>query len=104
MLIKIKKSLILGALVIVPAIGCRGHHHHGSNWATQMASNTTYAAPEPTSSDTVAAADEWVCPMHRSVRLSDRGKCSICGMELVRLGDLSREEESASGSGCPHCG
>jgi len=103
MLIEVKKLLILGALVIVPAIGCRGHHPHGLSWAAQMASNTTYAAPESTPGDTVAA-DEWVCPMHRSVRLSDEGKCSICGMDLVRLGDLSHAEESSSGSGCPHCG
>jgi hypothetical protein len=104
MLLKIKMSLVLVALVIVPAIGCRGHHPHGLSWPTPLASNTTYAAPVSTPSDTVAADDEWVCPMHRSVKLSDQGKCSTCGMDLVRLGDLSHAKQSSSGSGCPHCG
>ncbi len=100
----INKLLIVGVLCLVPTIGCKSTRRNDSSWANEMASNTTYAAPQPASSHTLPAADadEWVCPMHPSVKQSQPGKCSICGMNLVRSGGRSSADDSASGSGNSH--
>ena len=120
MLTRINGLVIVGALFVVSVVGCKSAQHHESNWANEVASNTVYEAPEPTSSYTLPAADEWVCPMHPRVKQSEPGKCSICGMDLVRSDDLQSGEQSSShsghshssgsegshssGSGCGHCG
>jgi len=104
MLTTINKLLIVGLLFLVPAIGCKSSQHHDSGWANEMALNTTYATPQPRSNHTLPAAadDEWVCPMHPSFRQSEPGKCSICGMDLVRSGGPTSANDSASGSGHSH--
>ncbi|OHB84079.1 MAG: hypothetical protein A2V98_10620 [Planctomycetes bacterium RBG_16_64_12] len=102
MFTRIDKWLILGALLVVCASGCRGPRHRKEGWAEEMASKTTYAAPESTGDYTLPAADQWVCPMHPRIIESKPGKCSICGMDLVRSDDVSRAEEPASGSGHSH--
>ena len=119
MLTEINELLIAGVLFLVPTIGCKSTQRDESSWANEMASNTTYAAPQPTSSYTLPAADEWVCSMHPSFRRSEPGKCSICGMDLVRSGGPSSANDPGSGSehsshssgsghsgssGCGHCG
>ncbi len=119
MLTKIDKLLIVGVLCLPPTIGCRSAQHHDSSWAHEMASSTTYATSQPTSSHTIPVADdEWVCPMHPSFKQSEPGKCSICGMDLVRTDSQSSVTDPASGpkhsrssgsghsgkSGCGHCG
>ena len=112
MLTKINKLLIVGVLFLVPTIGCKSTQRNDPSWANEMASNTTYAAPQPTSSHTLPAAadDEWVCPMHPSFRLSEPGKCSICGMDLVRsdgpssANDPASESEHSHSSGSGHSG
>lgn len=105
------KLLIVGVLFLVPTIGCKSTHSHDSSWGNEMASNAAYAAPQPTSSYAPpAAAAEWVCPMHPSIRQSQPGKCSICGMGLVRSGGPSNANGPPSGSGhsgssgCSSCG
>jgi hypothetical protein len=90
------------ALFVASLLGCTGPQHRTSNYATEMASHTTYAAPESTSSYTLPAADEWVCPMHPQVKQSEPGKCPICGMYLERSDKLSRTGGSSSGSGHSH--
>ena len=107
MLTKINKLLIVGVLCLLPTIGCKSTKHNDLSWANEMASNTTYAAPQETSSRTLPVAadddeDEWVCPMHPSVKQSQPGKCSICGMDLVRSGGTSSANDPASGSGHSH--
>lgn len=102
MLNRINRWLIFGALFALSTIGCRGPHHRSASWADDMASNATYAAPESTAGYTLPAADQWVCPMHPRVIESGPGKCSICGMDLVRSDEVSRAEEPASGSGHSH--
>lgn len=102
MLIRINKLLILGALLVGFVIGCRSPQHHESSWANEMAANTTYDTPESRSNHTVPAAEEWVCPMHPRFKLSHPGKCSICGMDLVRSSKLSDAEKASSGSGHSH--
>ena len=99
MLTKINGLLIVGALFVVCVIGCKSANHHESNWANEMASNTVYPPPELTPSYTLPAANEWVCPMHPQVKQPEPGKCSICGMDLVRSDNLSRMGGSSSGSG-----
>ncbi len=108
MFTKINKLLIVGVLCLVPTIGCKSSAQRNDlSWANEMASNTTYATPQPTSSQIrPAVADddavEWVCPMHPSIKQSQPGECSICGMDLVRAGGTSGENDPASGSGHSH--
>ena len=103
MLTKINKLLIVGALCLVPTMGCKGTQHHGSSWGNEMASNVTYDAPQPTSSHTPPAAhDEWICSMHPTFRQTEPGVCSICGMDLVRSGGPSSANDPASESGDSH--
>lgn len=118
MLTKINKLPIVGVLFLLSAIGCKSAQRHDVSWAKEMASNTTYAAPQPTSSYTLPSANEWVCPMHPRMIQTEPGKCSICGMDLVRSDDLSSASNPASesghshssgsghsgSSGCGHCG
>jgi hypothetical protein len=118
MFTKINTLLIVGFLFLVPPSGCKSTQRHDSSWAYEKAANTTYPEPPPRSSHTQPADDEWVCPMHPSFRQSEPGKCSICGMYLVRSGDLSSATGRACGSahshssgsghsgstGCGHCG
>ena len=102
MLTKINKLLIVGALCLVPTIGCKGPQRHDSNWGDEMASNVTYDAPQTASSHTLPVAEEWICPMHPTFKQSEPGKCSICGMDLVRSGGPSGANDPASGSGDSH--
>ena len=104
MLTKINKLLIVGVLCLVPTIGCKSSAQRNDlSWANEMASSTTYATPPPTSSQIrPAAADEWVCPMHPSIKQSQPGECSICAMDLVRAGGPSSANDPVSGSGLSH--
>ena len=99
---RINGLLILGVVLVVPLMGCKSAHRGTSNYASEMASQTTYAAPDSTSSYTLPAADEWVCPMHPQIKQSEAGKCPICGMYLERSDNLSRTGGSSSESGHSH--
>ncbi len=103
MLTNINSLLIVGGLFLVPMIGCKSPQTHEPDWAEQMASNTTYATPQSTSiSSLPAPEDEWVCPMHPTFKQSEPGRCSICGMDLVRSDDRSSANDRASESGQSH--
>ena len=102
MLTRKSRLLIVGALLIVSVAGCKSGPRHESNWAHELASNTPLPPPEPTSSYSRPAADEWVCPMHPRVKQPEPGTCSICGMDLVHSDSLSDTRESSSGSGHLH--
>ena len=118
MLTNIKKSPVVGVLFLLSAIGCKSAQRQEVSWAEEMASKTIYASPQPTSSYTLPSVNEWVCPMHPRMIQAEPGKCSICGMDLVRSDDLSsasapyagsaHSHSSGSGhsgsSGCGHCG
>ncbi len=102
MLTEINKLLIVGALCLVPTIGCKGTQRHDTSWGNEMASKVTYDAPQTASSHTLPVAEEWICSMHPTFRQSEPGKCSICGMDLVRSGGPSGANDPASGSGDSH--
>lgn len=99
---RINGLLIAGVLFVVSVIGCKSPQHRTSNYASEMASQTTYGAPDSTSSYILPAPGEWVCPMHPQVKQTESGKCPICGMYLERSENLSRSRESSSGSGSSH--
>jgi len=99
---EIARLLIAGVLLLVPVVGCNSTQRHESDWADEMAANVTYGAPQPTSTSAEPAAGEWVCPMHPSFKQFEPGKCSICGMGLVRSDGRSSASSSDSGSGHSH--
>lgn len=45
-----------------------------------------------TASHEHSGSEIWTCSMHPSVRQSEPGKCPICGMDLIPLGDDSAED------------
>lgn len=109
MLAKINKLLIVGVLCLAPTMGCKSDQRQEPIWTSEMASSPTYALPQPvynvsqtTPSRTLPAAVEWTCPMHPRFRQSVPGKCSMCGMDLVRSDYRSSANNSASGSRNSH--
>ena len=44
------------------------------------------------------AATVWTCSMHPQIRLDHPGKCPICGMDLIPVGQLDKREASFSES------
>ena len=49
-----------------------------------------------------AKAGQWVCPMHPQVRQSEPGKCSMCGMDLIRSSESSGADQRSSESEHSH--
>lgn len=46
----------------------------------------------PQLADGTAAAGVWTCSMHPQIRQPQPGRCPICGMELVPVGQLAQEQ------------
>jgi hypothetical protein len=116
---ELSSLLMVGFVLVLPSMGCKSAPRHESDWAYDMASNMTYPAARPAPNRPRPAGDEeWVCPMHPSIRQSEPGTCSICGMDLVLADGPPDESRSAShsehshgsgsshsgSSGCGHCG
>ena len=99
----IRRLAILGALFLMPMIGCRSSDHHAASYPAQASSMPDYASVElPPPGYDPGTADEWTCPMHPRFKSPEPGKCSICGMDLVRQGDSSPAERRSSESGHSH--
>jgi len=102
MLCRISRLAMLALLVVIPVVGCRKTQPTPATYPpmgfTPMPSTDIYPPP----GGAPAAADQWVCPMHPTFRLSQPGKCSICGMDLVHSSELSAAQESSSGSERSH--
>ncbi|MGE0587718.1 MAG: efflux RND transporter periplasmic adaptor subunit [Cyclobacteriaceae bacterium] len=74
-----KYALIITALIIGVIVG----------WVT----NSFTRQPITTSShQSINTSEVWTCSMHPSVRQSESGKCPICGMDLIPLGDEAGED------------
>ncbi|MEX2113854.1 MAG: efflux RND transporter periplasmic adaptor subunit [Pirellulales bacterium] len=43
-----------------------------------------------------AQGEVWTCSMHPQIRLSEPGRCPICGMELITVGQLTAEQARMS--------
>lgn len=99
---KVTHLFILAVLIVAPASGCKSSRHHEPSWAENMAANTKYSTQQSTPSYNPPMADEWVCPMHRSYKRPEPGKCSICQMDLVRSSELPAEGQPSSNSGHSH--
>ena len=97
MLGKVLSSVTIGLLVVMP-VGCKSAKPKPPVYPPV---NFT---PTPTSGLAPAVADQWVCPMHPKFRLSQPGKCSICGMELVHASEVSDTEKPSSKSEHSHSG
>ncbi|MHC4177125.1 MAG: heavy metal-binding domain-containing protein [Planctomycetota bacterium] len=107
-------------LAVLPAVGCRQTQPTPAEYPPTGFTARPSADIYPPPGGAPPAADQWVCPMHPTFQLSYPGKCSICGMDLVRSSELSGARESSSGSehshssgsgdshssgsGCGHCG
>ncbi len=96
MLDKVSSFVMIGLLVLVPALGCK------STKPKPPVYPPVNFTPTPTSGLAPAVADQWVCPMHPNFRLPQPGKCSMCGMDLVHSSELSGAEAPSSGSGNSH--
>lgn len=59
-------GLVLGWVLFHPA---REHVHESTDHVTEEASNVTI----------------WTCSMHPNIRMTEPGKCPICGMDLIPL-------------------
>lgn len=104
MLDKASALVMIGLLLLMPAVGCK----------STKPKPPTYPpvdfTPTPMSGLGPAVADEWVCPMHPNFRLPQPGKCSMCGMDLVHSSESSgsghsqHEGSHSSGSGHGCCG
>lgn len=88
--------VMLALVVVLPAIGCRKAR------PTPTFYPPIGITPTPTSGVAPAVADEWVCPMHPTFKMSQPGKCSICGMDLVHASESSGAQGSSSASGHSH--
>jgi Cu(I)/Ag(I) efflux system membrane fusion protein len=73
------KVPILLLLIVVFFIGYRF-----STAVHRNQSPSSQAAAEPASQQT---EEIWTCSMHPQIRLSQPGKCPICGMDLIRADD-----------------
>jgi hypothetical protein len=103
MLTNNNKLLILGIPCLVLMIGCKSSQHHDSSWIDSPATSAAYASALPTPSYTpLVVRDEWSCPMHPRFRQPEPGKCSICGMDLVRSGSPSSANSPANASEYSH--
>ncbi len=99
---------ILGVLmlvVVLPAVGCR-KTKPAAVVSSPMGfpldpSAAAYTPPGgyPAPGRVPAVANEWVCSMHRTFKMPQPGKCSICGMDLVHVSELPGPQESSSRSG-----
>jgi hypothetical protein len=100
---KVSWPTMLALLIVIAAIGCRKTQPAPAQYSpmgfTPAPSTDIYPPP----GGVPVAADQWVCPMHPTFRLSQPGKCSICGMDLVHSSELSgAQQESSSGSEHSH--
>lgn len=117
MLRRISWFVMLALLVALPAIGCKNTRPTPAGHSPAGFTPTPPSGVDPAVSRTPEVAEEWVCPMHPQVRMSQPGRCSICGMDLVRSSESSGASSGSghsdssgsghshsSGSGCGHCG
>ena len=61
----------------------------GRWWSSPRQQNMDMSHPEVTEQ---AGTNEWTCSMHPQIRQHEPGKCPICGMDLIPVGNLSGEE------------
>src|SRR3990172_9364556 len=50
----------------------------------------------PQRSSEQAKDEVWTCSMHPQIRLSEPGKCPICGMDLITVGQLTADQARIS--------
>lgn len=82
--------VILVAGLTVPNVsGCKSTRAAAPSDAAPYLERSSAAADSA-----VSAAEEWVCPMHPRMTQTQPGKCSICGMDLVRSSELSAEDDT----------
>lgn len=94
-----------GMMTVVAASGCRSTRPELPHYPATDAPGPSAAAMYPAAELAPAATEEqWACPMHPQIRQSTPGKCSLCGMDLVRSAQLPAAGESSSGSGHSHSG
>jgi hypothetical protein len=89
-------------MTIAAPSGCRGTRPELPHYPAPLTSRPSAGATYPGADAAPVAAEAWVCPMHPRMRQSTPGKCSICGMDLVRSDELSPDGEPSSGSRDPH--
>ncbi len=92
----------LALLVVLPALGCRKTQPAPTGYSPLGFTPAPATDIYPPLGGAVVAADQWVCPMHRTFKLPQPGKCSICGMDLVHSSTLSGADKPSSGSGHSH--
>lgn len=83
---------ILAAFLLVAATGCGGtdeHEHHDHSAHEMQNDNRDHAAMHAAEADTSA---RYACPMNCVEPQSEPGRCSVCGMNLVK-----EETESQDG-------
>ncbi len=93
--------IVVAVMVVLSNTGCRHARPTSEVYptvGTPMPSTDIY----PPLGSASVRADQWVCPMHPRIRQSEPGKCSMCGMDLVRLSELSGAEKASSGSEHSH--
>ena len=117
---KVSWAAMLAFLIVIAVVGCRKTQPTPATYSPMGFTPAPSADVYPPPGGAPAVADQWVCPMHRTFKLPQPGKCSICGMDLVHSSELSGAQESSSGSGhsrssgsadshssgsgCGHCG
>ena len=80
----------LGTLLLVATIGCQNPRRQKSDYYTEMAKHTVLDPYSPSQSRSPEpASNKWTCPMHPQIQGTQPGKCSICGMDLIREGESS---------------
>ncbi len=102
-MLRVVSMLIIPALLVVlPAVGCKNTQptqpaYPPAGYTPALASDM-YPPPERVP----AVANEWVCSMHPTFSVPQPGRCSLCGMDLVHVNELSSTQGSSSGSGHSH--
>lgn len=89
---RLSRLLMLAVMIVVSNTGCR------QTRPTPEVYPPIGFTPTPTS----GVADEWVCPMHRTFKTPQPGKCSVCGMDLVHSSELPPAEKPSAESGHSH--
>lgn len=57
--------------------------------------------PKATAKSRVHKEDVWTCPMHPQIRENRPGKCPICHMDLVKVGETEVEDEPKGSDSIP---
>lgn len=83
-----KYFFILGSLLLLFITACNDK---------KSAKNNT----QKTTASHEHKEEVWTCPMHPQIRESKSGKCPICHMDLVKVGEAEVEDEPAGSDSLP---